>query len=146
MKKNQNQKRFWFFFSSKSWNWEELTKLRPETESRNRGDHELWNHKMRGSPVCNTEHSNLAKRDEKYILPTFPYYYFRTLLLPGLVTHPDWDELWLSLVSRSSQEIYLFLLGKHSYSSQKNFFLSSNTPKNQGNFFWLLHKSLKLND
>ena len=39
------------FFSEKSWNGEEFTKLRPETESRNSGDHELWNHEMRGSPI-----------------------------------------------------------------------------------------------
>ena len=37
--------------TSKSWNGEEFTKLRPETESQNSGDHELWNHEMRGSPV-----------------------------------------------------------------------------------------------
>ena len=41
---------FWIFFS-KSWNEGEFTNLRPETESRNRGDHELWNHEMRGFPV-----------------------------------------------------------------------------------------------
>ena len=29
----------------------EFTKLRPETESWNSGDHELWNHEMRVSPV-----------------------------------------------------------------------------------------------
>ena len=39
------------FFLSKSWNGGEFTKLRPETESRNSGNHKLWNHKMRGSPV-----------------------------------------------------------------------------------------------
>ena len=47
-----SKKKFFFgFFFSKSWNGGEFTKLRPETESRNRGDHELWNHEMRGSPV-----------------------------------------------------------------------------------------------
>ena len=44
---------FWIFFS-KSWNEGEFTNLRPETESRNRGDHELWNHEMRGFPVYPT--------------------------------------------------------------------------------------------
>ena len=45
-------KKLWIrFFSSKSWNGEEFTKLRPERESRNSGDHELWNHEMRESPV-----------------------------------------------------------------------------------------------
>ena len=29
---------------------------RPETESRNSGDHELWNHEMQGSPVCHFVH------------------------------------------------------------------------------------------
>ena len=36
-------------------NWKKIffwifTKLRPETESWNGGDHELWNHEMRGFP------------------------------------------------------------------------------------------------
>ena len=35
----------------KSWSGEEFTKLRPETESRNSGDHKLWNHKIQGFPV-----------------------------------------------------------------------------------------------
>ena len=32
--------------SSKSWNVEEFTQLRPVTESRNSGDQKLWNHEM----------------------------------------------------------------------------------------------------
>ena len=39
------------FFFSKSWNGGKFTKLRPEIESRNGGDHELWNHEIRGLPV-----------------------------------------------------------------------------------------------
>ena len=45
---------FGFFFSflrSKSRNDGEFTNLMPEIESRNGGDHEFWNHEMRGSPV-----------------------------------------------------------------------------------------------
>ena len=41
------KKIFWIFFSKLN----QFTKLRPETESRNSGDHELWNHKMQESPV-----------------------------------------------------------------------------------------------
>ena len=57
--KNLKKKKKWDFFlkklgffSEKSWYGEEFTKLRPETESRNSGDHEFWNHEMRGSPVA----------------------------------------------------------------------------------------------
>ena len=35
---------FWIFFLQNHEIW-------PQTESRNGGDHELWNHEMRGSPV-----------------------------------------------------------------------------------------------
>ena len=49
--KISEKKIFFGFFFSKSWNEGEFTNLRPETESRNRGDHELWNHEMRGFPV-----------------------------------------------------------------------------------------------
>ena len=55
-KSKKSKKKSHFFllfliFFSKSWNGEEFTKLRPETESPNSGDHELWNHEMRGSPL-----------------------------------------------------------------------------------------------
>ena len=42
---------FLLFFCSKTWNGGEFKNLMPETESRNKGDHELWNHEMWGSPV-----------------------------------------------------------------------------------------------
>jgi hypothetical protein len=42
---------FFYFFISKSRNREEFTKFNLENESRNSGDHEFWNHEMRGSPV-----------------------------------------------------------------------------------------------
>ena len=51
LKKFPKKNFFFGFFFSKSWNEGEFTNLRPETESRNRGDHELWNHEMQGSPV-----------------------------------------------------------------------------------------------
>ena len=35
--------------------WRGIHELRPETESRNGGDHELWNHEMRGFPVIHTD-------------------------------------------------------------------------------------------
>ena len=40
---------------SKLWNCGEFTKLMPEKESRNIGDHKLWNKKMQESPVHTTK-------------------------------------------------------------------------------------------
>ena len=52
---------FFDFFISKSRNREEFTKFNLENESRNSGDHEFWNHEMRGSPVSNyTDRNNLV--------------------------------------------------------------------------------------
>ena len=51
-------KKIFLDFFSKSWIGGEFTKLRPETESRNRGNHKLWNHEMRGSPVVNKSSCN----------------------------------------------------------------------------------------
>ena len=59
-KKNFKNKFFFWIFFSKSWNGGEFTKLRPKTELRNRGNHKLWNHEMRGSPVMRKT-SNLCK-------------------------------------------------------------------------------------
>ena len=42
---------FFAFFGSKSRNGGEIHEIRPETESRNSGDHEFWNHEMGGPPV-----------------------------------------------------------------------------------------------
>ena len=45
--------------SWKSWNGEEFPKLIIKPESRNSGNHELWNHEMRGSPVlCFHKYTN----------------------------------------------------------------------------------------
>ena len=52
LKKKIEKNIFAICLGSKSRNREEFTKLRPKTESRNSGDHEFWNHEMRGSPVA----------------------------------------------------------------------------------------------
>ena len=64
---------FFWFFSSKSWNGEEFTKLRPETESRNSGDYELWNHEMRGSPVYGDWFMTFGLSKDK--VPFFTYFW-----------------------------------------------------------------------
>ena len=61
--------------------------MRPKTESRNSGDHELWNHEMLGSPVLHIYLFTLSICINNYIFLTCLEFPGQQLLSNGFVVH-----------------------------------------------------------
>ena len=106
----------WFANLAQRWSWHffmdffyqnlekgEFTKLRPETESRSSGNHELWNHEIQGSPVS-TYPKGLARTEKSSI---FTFEYVNEVWISGILGEHNLRKFYFILHLAGSSFLYV---------------------------------------
>ena len=117
---------FLTFFILISRNREEFTKLNLENESRNREDHEFWNHEMRGSPVVLTifsQNSNFFEVQHELIESIWKEFWEKLPVWKGCrkfqIGKDKYCQSWTLLGGPRNPFIYTLLL-LHSFQKLKD--------------------------